>query len=167
MVVAKRKKAKVRAKRKGLRLRAMLQGKPSIALEAMCDGLEKFDEAKGFVINMSTYGAVYKKVCYGCAATCALQQLAGVVFTPSTIYDRHKAAGVVNGTALQAKADAMEFERAMNSARRGALLDLWKFCGMRIDVPPHRRWRPLLNHTWRDELPRVRQFVAMLKAKGM
>jgi hypothetical protein len=48
---------------------------------AMTEGLKK----EWVKIDMQTYGAVYKKVCFGCAATNTLCQLMGEPFNASNI----------------------------------------------------------------------------------
>jgi hypothetical protein len=51
--------------------------KPSQLIIAMCDGLEKQNKRRSFRVRMDTFGASRGKVCYGCAATCALSDIFG------------------------------------------------------------------------------------------
>lgn len=81
---------------------------------AMVEGLRK----RHVAIDMGTFGAARengKTICYGCAATNTICEIAGVVFTPRSI----------GGTDARArKVDAEEdflvpFELAIDSLRRG------------------------------------------------
>lgn len=46
----------------------------------MVYSLIKQEERDRFVIDMDTYGAANGSFCFGCAATCALQEMSGVLF---------------------------------------------------------------------------------------
>ena len=53
------------------------------ALQAMVDGLKRQSKRKGFMVDMVTFGNVSPETCYGCAATCTLQEMYGVNFERS------------------------------------------------------------------------------------
>ena len=55
--------------------------KPSQAIRAMVEGLKAQSLRKDFVIEMGTFGSLQDQLCAGCAATCAIQQIAGKNFT--------------------------------------------------------------------------------------
>ena len=55
------------------------------AIDAMLIGLETIPNGS-FKIDMTTFGNIDNNVCYGCAATCALQQLYDVRFTSDNIF---------------------------------------------------------------------------------
>lgn len=66
--------------------------KPSEAVQAMIDGLKN---RRGLRINMGTYGQSEdekSKICYGCAATCTVQQVAGKKIPASLIDFTHERA---------------------------------------------------------------------------
>lgn len=68
-----------------------LAPKPSQAIKAMIRGLKKADKRKDFEVDMETFGQLVNKpdgmVCVGCAATCALQEMAKKRFRPTTGFD--------------------------------------------------------------------------------
>lgn len=93
--------------------------KPSQALEAMIDGLIKQSKRPGFIINMNTFGASEGGICYGCAATCCIQEIA------SKDLDCGDALADINSRDGRAKQlhlspiDLAKFENAIDSARKG------------------------------------------------
>lgn len=143
--------------------------KPSEALQAMVDGLLKQSQRPDFRIDMSTWGRKsgrkYKGqyICYGCAATCAVQEIA----------DKDLSCEVV--TALQLRAEALgfngddetNFEVAINSARIGDTNPLFGYFG--IYNQPHKFNRTgifLGTTTWRREIPNILAYIETLKAAG-
>ncbi len=139
----------------------------------MCDGLEEQSQRPDFLVAMVTYGAASrtKDVCYGCAATCALQKLAGVDFRPDTIDElsryrvvRNSASGVI--PTLE---DLVAFEGTMDRARCGSLGPLWDFLEI---IRPDDAFADLddcwylTDSTWREQLPMVRAAIARLEEHG-
>jgi len=63
----------------GLNLAAV---KPSEWVQYMCDGLEQQSERGGFSVDMTLFWMYdpNEEMCFGCAATCALQEALGVDF---------------------------------------------------------------------------------------
>lgn len=55
----------------------MIPKLPSIAVQAMIDGIDHALTLPNFRINMTTYLERKGKICYGCAATCAVLNLVG------------------------------------------------------------------------------------------
>ena len=63
-----------------MRLIKELAPKPSDAIIAMLEGIEASKPNKEFILDFSTFGRSGQTLCYGCAATCAVQQLSGIRF---------------------------------------------------------------------------------------
>ena len=66
-------------------IRERIAKKPSVALKAMCDGLERQSKEPDFEIDMGTFFRRTQGVCVGCAATCAILELA---YEPGTTRDK-------------------------------------------------------------------------------
>ena len=118
--------------------------KPSQIVRAMINGLYKQSKRENFQIDMRTFGANRRKMlaayhdysmpkrktCFGCAATCALQEITGIMLTQDeisyTLY-RERAAGL-DGT--------RRFEQAVDYLRRGNLLGFYEYCKDHFGVFP-------------------------------
>lgn len=127
------------------------------ALEAMCNGLEYQDSREDFTIDMCTYGDALYPQCLGCAATCALQDIAGIDFTTTTISLTRTRQEAGRFTDWE---DVSEFECAINMARHGRLNALYGFCGSE-EKTKRQPWT-LTTHNWKKELPKVRRFIKNL-----
>lgn len=133
---------------------------PSEAIRAMIDGLRSHKGLKDFVIDMLHFGrADDGDVCFGCAATCTLEQLAGRRFSPCDI-------GSVGDRAAYLNVDSRtlaEFEDVMDRFRCGEIHPLFHFCAVEdypgVDAP----WY-LLTSDWEQELPLVEAYLEKLKA---
>lgn len=80
-------------------------------VQAMIDGLNN----KWVHIDMTTYGDVVDDICYGCAATSAVCQIANIKFQPKDIDDI-----IARSEFLNSSYEFLEeFESAINSLRRG------------------------------------------------
>jgi hypothetical protein len=93
--------------------------KPSSLLFAMIKGLEKQSKRKDFQVDMGTFGVARhrrgKPICFGCAATCTIQQIAGKNLNHSHIeypVDRAKVLGFHDE-------ELNRFESYVDSLRRG------------------------------------------------
>ena len=135
--------------------------KPSQALQAGVDGLRAQDARPGFCVSMSTYGVEINGICFGCLATCALQQLA----------EKNLGPGDILGTWWRAKAlgfeqeDVNRFEIVMDLAREGDLRGLFRFFGLPPEEVPACEWR-LLQANWREQLPAVEKTIEELRQNG-
>lgn len=149
--------------------RELCDNKPSRALQAMLDGLEAMENRSDFVIRMSTFGYALLNVCYGCAATCAVQQLAGYVFTP----DDYKRDGDTTYMQSQSiKADTLDLERfefAINDFRLGSPNRLLNY----FEVPLIAEVKTLMgddfamsSDNYRNHFPKVREIIEVLKRAG-
>lgn len=108
----------------------LCDGKMWKAVEAMLTGLSEQSKRTDFKINMATFGRSDHKVCFGCAATCTIQQLAGVNFTVSNIQD-------VGDRAYATQTDLYDlsnFETAINELREGMISPLVNYFDKGKDV---------------------------------
>jgi hypothetical protein len=65
-------------------IQELLDNKLYRLVEVMIQGLEEFSQKPNFKIDMSTFGEIQNDICYGCAATCALQLIAEKEFSQHT-----------------------------------------------------------------------------------
>ena len=113
-------------------IRELIQSKPSIALQAMVDGLREQSKRKNFKVDMRTFGeGKYLNnpvMCYGCAATCTLQKIAGKNLTVDNINVNLDRAQFLKFELTELR----RFEFAICDASIGLLYGLFYFC--RIDT---------------------------------
>lgn len=157
-------KAKENKKEKPMSILKTIKGKPSIALEFMVKGLLKHSKRKDFKIDMSTFGFYdsLKKKCYGCCATCAVQEVAGKKLKGEEMSLR--------GMALNMNDyERGSFEMAIDQARRGDVKGLFYFCekGNKFNEDTMNNRFSLENKNWKKELPKVRKLIRELKAKRL
>jgi hypothetical protein len=98
-------------------IKEVLDGKVWKAVEAMIKGLEMYDKAENFVINMGTFGTAKDNICYGCAATCAVMKIYGKSYPYQSISDRFERAAFIETEDI----DLIYFEESINSLRQGFL----------------------------------------------
>jgi hypothetical protein len=141
--------------------------KPSDALQAMIDGLREQSTRQNFRVDMHTFGEYSKNlgICYGCAATCAVQKLAGKNFEGSEIDFHPESARYLNLD----KTQMVRFESAIDDARKCILEALFEFYEIQ-DVPdevvyPESTWT-LRNADWEMQLPRVQRYVDFIREQG-
>lgn len=139
-----------------------IKSKPSIALQHMVDGLLKQSRRKNFRISMGTFGSGDGKICFGCAATCAIQNIAKINLTPATIdYAWHRA----ERTNMDFN-ELDEFEGVINEARSGHLKPLFRFCDIMDSPIAFEDNFNLWDDDWKQQLPQVRETIAKLKKAG-
>lgn len=150
-------------------MRELCNGKMWVAVEAMITGLQTIPGEK-FYVNMNTYGEPSIRnpgVCFGCAATCAVQKLTGVMFEPDTI-----SPSPIRLATIGAK-DLLEFEATIDALRSGHVdllvmfFDAWdnitdKGVGAQLGelespLPP------LENSNWRERLDDYKPLLDFLK----
>lgn len=139
---------------------------PSAALQAMVDGLRKQSKRKNFRIDMGSFGevAITKSLCFGCAATCAAQQIAGKNLTPTNVGTLSKRAKKLNFDVL----DLSKFEQAMDHARRGLIGSLFDyFCVAEEHSILFDNRFYLWSDSWEEQLPKVEALIEELKSKGL
>lgn len=112
----------------------------------MIDGIKMYDEDPNFEIDMLTYGDwgyeenpksgedavpetnMKKKICYGCAATCAIQKITGITFNPDNISYSDK-------RCVATELDFIEmddFEMVINRLRTGDCWPLLHFYDLQL-----------------------------------
>lgn len=142
--------------------------KPSQALQAMVDGLIEQNERPDFEINMNTFGTTSNGMCYGCAATCAIQHLTGEDFTAKNIEDDYERSQL-----LQIDGDDLEhFECAIDEARCGYLNGLFSYFGVPasyLNDPKfeHQIGTALEDSNWEERLPFFRERIKQLESEGL
>lgn len=93
---------------------------PGNAVRHMVNGLRRYKNKEGFKINMDTYGTYRfeegtEPTCYGCAATCSVQDIADHDFTYKEIGLTNKRASALNYEPWE----LFSFENAINILRMG------------------------------------------------
>lgn len=153
----------------------LCEGKMWRAVEAMIVGLETQSKRDDFRIAMSTFGKAYKKygkpVCFGCAATCAVQQLTGVNIGVDNIEPKNHADAI--GTLAE---DTIDFEGAIDGLRTGYIDGLAEYFKVPSITINHsslyrlsiqydgRDYLPILNsQDWEKNLHRYRVLLRYLK----
>lgn len=142
-----------------------LAPKPSDALQAMVDGLLNQSKRTTFEIDMNGYGGA-DKICYGCAATCTIQQLAGKNLIPRDILDCTSRAESLGFDPRELG----DFEIAINEARMGQLLHLFIFYNLHYKSKEKYKYDShfyLEDNDWREQLPQVITLIELLKSKGL
>ena len=149
-------------------LRAELQGRAGFinAAAAMVAGLKIQAARDDFTVNMMVYGDVnnQKSMCFGCAATCAIQEHTGVDFDADNITDRYTRAAAVD-----VDMDTMRrFEEAIEGLRCSAAGRLGIFCGLneedRLFLDDIFYSLPELQHmTWWEDLPKYEAALNVIK----
>ena len=133
------------------------------ATTAMINGLKAQNKREDFTINMGDYGAAFyteergKITCFGCAATCAVQEYFGLNFNSVSI-SRHDLRADVVGADFNT---FIKFERAVDGLRCGHTKYLSDFCALdktdrqfvcrKVDQLP-----VLYNSSWEMALPYYR-----------
>lgn len=141
--------------------------KPSEALRAMVDGLLEQSKREDFVIDMSEWGRYdsEKEVCFGCAATCALQKLSGHNLREGFIEDVRTRAAIYEFD----RSSVDVFENAVNYARCGDLYYLISF--FKKDVPPGNKFEEWndkwhLSEYWEEEIPKIEAVIKDMQEAG-
>ena len=154
-------------------LREELNGRPGFiaAVEAMIKGLHKQDKRGDFYVDMNSYGgaggkksSVRKLVCYGCAATCAIQEFSGINLNTYNISNRSLRAAAANLT-LDSVA---QFEYSIDALRIGSVNALSDFCQLDMNDIKHARqifWvlPALSDRYWKRRLPKYEAALYKIK----
>lgn len=140
-----------------------LDGKVWKAVEAMILGLKKQSKRKVFEITMSTFGDFNDKVCFGCAATCTVQQVYGKNFNRKNIAGYESRAKFMKAISE----DLAEFESAIDGLRMGYLGDIFKYFKKKMPVKIYRvtlSLSELSSSNWEVFLPDYENLLTKLKA---
>lgn len=136
------------------------------ALEFMRDGLLKQSRRKKFKIFMGTFGQSVNDICYGCAATCTIQEIANKNFVNGEIVNTSSRAEYLHFD----KYELSHFEDAIDSARAGFLSNIFSFLEKEDMYHSH---KDKLRYTmddfcmdgddWKDEIPSLNKVIAYCK----
>ena len=144
-------------------IKDLCEGKPSIALQSMVDGLRNL---RGMNVDMGTFGTKYNGICFGCAATATIQNLLKVEFVSlaeSTFYE---------WVALQDNeylpGDIFDFENAMEWARKGVMKKIFEYLGVSEYLNHDYSYRFRLETcNYLGQLTDVEDLIQQLKEKGL
>jgi hypothetical protein len=105
---------------------------PSTAIKFALAGLDRLSKKEGYVINMGTFGLgdCTDRVCYGCAATAAVQEMWMEDFIPENINSVLERSGALDLDCYELKS----FEAAIDAARRNNLEKLGDFCNYDLGI---------------------------------
>lgn len=131
-----------------------LAPKYSDAIRAMIDGLKKQSAREDFVIVMNTYGRCNNYICFGCAATCTIQELSGKNYKHKVIRDFTSKALYTNIFA----SDLANFESCIDDFRAGITCSLLWFYDLEDVDFPVPDWY-LSTDNWQEELPKVENYL--------
>jgi len=137
--------------------------KPSDAVQAMIDGLLEQDARKGFKVDMDTFGSSMDGICYGCAATCAVQKIAGKDL-PADVIGMAREEAEFLGFDLK---DVIDFEFAIDDLRAGDTKGLSEYYDRFISDELRYPEFSLHSRDWREQLPAVQEYCNKLKAAGL
>lgn len=133
--------------------------KPSEILRAMCIGIKAAERRKDFHIYMLTFGQYIEGICYGCAATCTIQELTGKWFTNEKIENDDSRARMMNID----MDELLCLETAVDTARQGYLYNLYKYCGLSPELYKP-RFQVTGYHENRDRFfSHINQIIVYLK----
>lgn len=134
----------------------LCDGKVWRAVESMIDGLIVQDQRQDFKIDMNTFGFFHDEICFGCAATCSIQHLAGINLTINNIREKHNTLSID-------RYDMLEFEHAINALRKGALGLLFDYFMKDRSLVGFRNLPVLYTGTWKKYISEYRILLTALK----
>ena len=149
---------------------------PSDALQAMVDGLLRNSRRKDFKVDMGTFGRAADGICFGCAATCAVQEASGKQFVFEELRGIYGLNSRFRNLSIGAQAECLgenyvklaTLENAIDGARQGYLRELFRYFGLGDE---HRQGYDerfeLKTHNWRDQLGAVCDLIEELEAQGL
>ena len=139
-----------------------LAPKPSDAIQAMIDGLKNYNSKPGFNIDMGTYGRAVKGICFGCAATCTIQQIAGEDIPENNIHSLKDHAYALDFDIRE----VIDFEFAIDSFRSNDVSPLFYFYGKENPIGLYTDWF-LDTDNFMEQLPLVQEYCDQLKQMGL
>jgi hypothetical protein len=145
----------------------LCEGKMWRAVEAMIEGLETQSKRGDFEIDMGRYGASAGDICFGCAATCTVQQITGKNLDTHCINDTYDRASALDMNEY----DLRMFECVINDLRCGTIHSLVIYFDKAAEVQPIIReliytvslLNPLHSDTWQQNLEPYRDLAKLLK----
>ena len=134
------------------------------ALQFMVDGLKRQSERKDFKVAMDTFGHYSEGTCYGCAATCTIQEIAKKDLNELSLDETESRAQDLKFDLKQLD----RFESFIDDARIGNLENLFAFMKKNTLHKPSYDGRFYLNtNDWESQLPKVEKLIAELKEKNI
>lgn len=124
--------------------------RPSDAVMAMVEGIRKQRKRPDFCLDMDTFGMAIGGICYGCAATCAVQEIYNHDLNIHEIQSRLLKIRAFDADSI----DLADFEKAIDSLRQGIYLPLFDY----FDVDKH-DMLVLSKKPWPFHLPHLGSFV--------
>jgi hypothetical protein len=144
-------------------IKEKIQSKPSVALQFMVDGLKRQSLRNDFTVEMGSFGDHIKDFkCFGCAATCTIQEIAQKDFVDFNVIETTRRANFLGFDVYELS----WFEGAMDFARRGKLSGIFNFCGQQYEQPQEYPFF-LTNDNWKEQIPVVQETIAQLKQQGL
>ncbi|MCK5608227.1 hypothetical protein KAR91_40475 [Candidatus Pacearchaeota archaeon] len=131
------------------------------AVQAMIVGIERQNERKDFEIVMSSYGGKIEidSVCYGCAATCAIQELFKKDFTDKRIKDRWNRSEFMDCD----EGDLYYFESAIDFFRMGDdryICNLLQMPKLQYELMTRPTWELIDSYeNFVDTLPKIMKWI--------
>lgn len=160
--------------------------KMSQSLHAVLDGLEDMEKDPAQAVDMSTFGnwlwtsdmtedgeiTEEKLICYGCAATAALQKLANKKFDKRNItIETNRFNAVKEQHPGLNDIRFRRFEIAIDDFRAGYPDPLMKFFGIKdesvINAVVRKSSFLYMGDEWRKEVPCVRGIIEYLEERGL
>lgn len=143
------------------RLVELAGSKPSGVVAAMVRGLKSSEHWKDFEVDMSTFGTNIRGYCFGCAATCAILELAGTHLNLRSYKIRE------NIVLIEEK-DIWRFEHVIDCLRLGSVLKLFdRFFSDYDAVLPDQKLPYLTTENWRENLGPYELYVKQLQSMGL
>ena len=137
----------------------------SDAVQAMYEGLLTQSKRKDFEIDMDSFGKSNGKICFGCAATCAVQQATGINLTPASI-------NTLKDRTTKLKIDYEDlhsFEHAIDMFRKGYSELLFYYYGFKNCKELGEKYKPnfyLFDDDWEEQMPLVKDYIERLRTAG-
>ena len=152
---------------------------PSDAVRAMVKGLRTARDAKDFRVDMGDYGHVEslgeEKICYGCAATCAILESLGLWHLKIEYGLHRQERYILDGVAADIERmtgvawdDLFRWERAVDFLRLSDPRWLCKYYGVAISQYATLPYLPCLTDSHSEaELQQYETFADALKTAGL
>jgi len=146
-----------------------LAPKPSDAVQAMIDGLRNQYKRLDFKIVMAAFAGNSDNVCYGCAATCALQEISNKDLVSGDINLHHRQ---VRAKKYNLDVHEVEsFEMAIDLLRTGEPYYLLYLYGVRMPQSlraiPNRKLPFLTSENWVLKIKDYEKFAGNLKKMNL
>lgn len=136
----------------------LCDGKVWRAVDAMITGLRTHSGREDFKINMMWWASTDGVLCFGCAATCAVQQLTGINVTKDNVFTVYNHAEWGDDSR-----DWRKFASAINCLRQGMLGVIFDYFKKDRRLIGFRNLPVLHTHNWQTELKHYTTLLIALK----